>query len=133
MLESELESSLTRNGFSTATVKRVLAALRDKRIVDDPKTINNLIARRTGKRTVGIEKMRHELIAKGAPEELVEQGLAAVTMESQSDGMRALLAAKCKREDGRAKGARLLLSRGFDADVIETVLDEFFGSEEFPD
>ncbi len=77
--------------------------------------------------------MRHELLAKGAPEELVEKSLASVSAESQTDGMRALLHAKCKPKDSRAKGARLLLSRGFDEDAIETVLDEFFGSQEFPD
>jgi len=47
--------------------------------------------------------------------------------------MLTLIKAKCKPGDSRAKGARLLFSRGFEEDAIGAVLDEFFGSEDFPD
>lgn len=133
VFESELRGSLTRNGFQAETVEKVLAALTSRRLLNDSKTINSLIAQRSGKRAAGIEKMRSELIAKGAPEELLEQRLAEVTSESQAEGMRELLRAKCKPGDVRAKGARLLLSRGFDEDVIGEVLNEFFGQEDFPE
>ena len=124
---------MIRNGFKQETVEKVLATLREKRLVDDSKTIDRLVAQRTGKRAAGIEKIRHELLAKGGPEELVEQRLAEVSPESQREGMLALLNAKCKPTEGRAKGARFLLSRGFDEDAIAGVLDEFFGSEDFSD
>lgn len=107
--------------------------LRARRLINDTKTINSLIAQRTGKRAAGIEKMRFELQAKGAPEELIEQSLSEITPESQIENMRALLRVKSKPGDGRAKAARLLLSRGFDEDAIGSVLDEFFGLEDFPD
>jgi SOS response regulatory protein OraA/RecX len=132
-LEAELRGSLTRNGFLPETVEKVLAVLRDRRLINDTKTINNLVEQRTGKRAMGIEKMRFDLVAKGAPEDLVEQRLAVVTPESQRKGMLTLLKAKCKPGDARAKGSRLLLSRGFEEDAIGTVLDEFFGSADFPD
>jgi len=124
---------LLRNGFKQDTVDKVLTALREKRLVNDSKTIDNLVAQRTGKRASGIEKMRLELKAKGAPEELVEQRLAEITPQSQHESMLALLKAKCKSADDRVKGARLLLSRGFDEDAIESALDEFFGSSDFSD
>jgi SOS response regulatory protein OraA/RecX len=124
---------LERNGFHTETVEKVLAALRDRRLLNDPKTINSLVGQRTGKRAAGIEKMRTELIARGAPEELVEQRLSEVSSDSQINGMRAVLRSKCEPSEDRAKGARLLLSRGFDEDAINEVLDEFFGIEDFPE
>lgn len=133
VLESELRGSLTRNGFRAETVEKVLVDLRARRLINDTKTINSLIAQRTGKRAAGIEKMRFELQAKGAPEELIEQSLSEITPESQIENMRALLRVKSKPGDGRAKAARLLLSRGFDEDAIGSVLDEFFGLEDFPD
>ena len=132
-LESELQSALIRNGFKIETVEKVLVSLRQKKLISDSKTIHSLVAQQTGKRAAGIEKMRIELLARGAPEELVEQELAEVTPESQLEGMRSLLKAKCKPNDSRAKGARLLLSRGFEEDAIGVVLDEFFGTEDFSD
>lgn len=133
MLESELRGTLLRNGFPPEIVEKVLTSLREKELVNDSKTINNLITQKTGKRAEGIEKMRSELLARNAPEELVEKQLSAVSQESQREGMHQLLRTKCKPGDGRAKGARLLHSRGFDEDAIASVLDEFFGSQDFPE
>ena len=133
MLESELRSALSRNGFPPEIVEKVLASLREKKLVNDSKAINNLVAQRTGKRAAGIEKMRSELLARNAPEELIEKELSAVSQDSQREGMRQLLRARCKPGDSRAKGVRLLLSRGFDEDAIVGALDEFFGAEDFPE
>ena len=124
---------MIRNGFQPETVEKVLAALRDRKLLNDSKTINSLVEQRSGKRAAGIEKMRSELLARGAPEDLVEQRLSELTHDGQTEGMRELLKAKCKPGDPRARGARLLLSRGFDEDAIRNVLDEFFGAEDFPE
>jgi regulatory protein len=132
-LASEVQSLLQRNGFAQATVERVVADLQERRLLNDSKTINSLVASKTGKRAAGIEKMRHELRQRGAPEKLIENRLEEVTPESQTKGMRELLKARCKPTDSRAKGARLLLSRGFDEDAITSVLDEFFGVADFPE
>jgi len=130
-LASEVQTSLERNGFEAAVVERVLVLLRERRLIDDTKTINSLVASKTGKRAAGIEKMRLELRQRGAPEELIDTRLAEVTPESQSAEMRALLVARCKPTDSRAKGARLLLSRGFDEDAVREAINEFFGSDDF--
>jgi SOS response regulatory protein OraA/RecX len=129
-LEAEIRASLERNGFESAIVERVVAYLRERRLINDIKTIDNLVVTKTGKRAAGIEKLRSELVRRGAPEELIEERLAQVSADSQAEGMRSVLAARFKQTDSRAKGARLLLSRGFSEDEIGSALDEFFGPEE---
>ena len=130
-LEAEIRASLERNGFESAIVERVVAYLRERRLINDIKTIDNLVVTKTGKRAAGIEKLRSELVRRGAPEELIEERLAQVSADSQAEGMRSVLAARFTRTDPRVKGARLLLSRGFSEDEIGGALDEFFGREEF--
>jgi SOS response regulatory protein OraA/RecX len=91
--------------------------------------IENLVARWTGKRAAGAEKIRAELQKRGAPDELIEESLGAVTSEASHVSMLDALRAKFKPGDDRARAARFLLSRGFAEDEIESPLDEFFGSE----
>lgn len=108
----------------------MVAYLFDRHLINDSKAIDNLVSMKSGKRAAGVERLRSELKRRGAPEELINKRLAQVTAESEADGMRAVLRAKCKPTDQRAKGARLLLSRGFPEDEIEAALDEFFGSQD---
>ncbi len=129
-LEAEIRSGLERNGFESAIVERVVAYLRERRLINDVKTIDNLLVTKTGKRAAGIEKLRSELTRRGAPQELIEERLSQVSADSQAEGMRSVLASRFKRTDPRAKGARLLLSRGFSEDEIGSALDEFFGRED---
>jgi SOS response regulatory protein OraA/RecX len=131
-LEAEVRAGLERNGFQAPTVERVVALLRERRLLNDTKTINSLVEAKSGKRAAGIEKLRFELTRKGAPEELIESRLAEITPDEQAESIRSLLRAKCKPTDSRAKVARLLLSRGFDEDSVCEAVNEFFGKEEFP-
>jgi SOS response regulatory protein OraA/RecX len=126
-----LRASLEATGFEPGTVQRVLAHLSDRRLLNDQKTIDNLVEARTGKRAAGIEKLRSELKRKGAPEELVEQRLASVSPEAEREAMLALLRSRFESKDSRAKGARFLAGRGFVGDQIEGALDEFFGTPDF--
>lgn len=131
--EAEVAETLRKNGVEDSTVQEVIAHLKARRILDDKRTIENLVASRSGRRAVGVEKLRAELVRRGAPEELVDGCLAGIPAEEQLEGMLSALRARCKPTDSRAKGARLLLSRGFPEEGIESALDEFFGSERFPD
>ena len=91
--------------------------------------IENLVARWTGKRAAGAKKIRAELQKRGAPDELIEESLGAVTSEASHVSMLDALRAKFKPGDDRARAARFLLSRGFAEDEIEPPLDEYFGGE----
>ena len=124
--EAEVRSFLSE--FSPDIVERVIQFLKDRRIINDTRTTQNLIERQTGKRLVGIERLRAELLERGAPEETVEAVLSSKSLEGESQRMLDALEAKFSPEDSRAKAARFLFSRGFPEDEIEGVLDRFFGS-----
>jgi regulatory protein len=130
-LTEELKASLERTGFEPGTVQRVLAHLSHRQLLNDQKTIDNLVEARTGKRAAGMEKLRSELRRKGAPEELVEQRLASVSAEAEREAMLALLRSRFESSDSRARAARFLAGRGFAEDQVEGALDEFFGTPDF--
>jgi len=105
----------------------VIAHLTRRRIIDDRRSIQNLIERYAGRRAVGIEKLRAELTRRGAPEEEVDAALAKVSESDKT--LDNLLAMKLKPGDGRAKAARFLLSRGFGEEQIESALNRYFGMD----
>lgn len=106
----------------------MLDHLARRRLVDDRRAADWFVETRTGKRALGPEAIRAELGKRGAPEEVIEDRLAAISPEERFQSMMQLLEGRCKPEDKRAKGGRLLLSRGFSEDEVESALDAFFGS-----
>jgi regulatory protein len=126
-LVAEIHVALARSGYDDQTIHRVLAFLSEKRLIDDAKTIARFIESRQGGRALGRDAIRAQLLARGAPEDLVEEALDGLEATAWRDQMMALLRSRCKPSDGPEKGARLLLSRGFEPDEIESVLNAFFG------
>ncbi len=125
---AEIERELTRKGFGSEDIETVIRHLNRRKLVDDKRSTQNLVARMTGKRAAGIEKLRAELKRRGAPEEIIDECLGVITDDDQSAAMIAALSAKFKPTDDRVRGARFLLTRGFSEDEIEAPLDSFFGS-----
>ena len=122
--ESEIRLFLAE--FPTESTDRVIRFLKDRRIIDDTKTTLNLIERYSGKRAVGSEKLRAELIERGAPEETVDAALGELLNEDRQRMYEALTAKFSPGDNSRAKAARFLFSRGFPEDEIEGALDRFF-------
>ncbi len=122
--EAEVRAFL--NEFAPETVECVIRFLKDRRIIDDSKTTQTLIERNSGKRSVGIEKLRAELLERGAPEETIDAILGS-DLSSESQRMLDALSARFSPDVSRAKAARFLYSRGFPEESIEGVLDRFFG------
>lgn len=127
--ESEIRSLLDRKGFEAKDIQAVVEHLIRRKLIDDTRTTLNLIERKTGRRAVGIEKLRAELLSRGAPEEIVTECLAALPREDQRQAMLDALSSKYKPTDSRAKGARFLIGRGFGEDEIENALDDFFQAD----
>ena len=123
-LESEVRRHLVEKGFDASNVESVVQFLIERKLINDNKTTQSLIESRSGKRSVGIEKLRAELERLGAPEDVIESNLAAM---SQSEPERALAALTPKYKLGadRGKAGRFLFSRGFSEEAIETALDAF--------
>jgi regulatory protein len=126
---AEVASHLLARGYGAEATATVLDHLVRRKLIDDRRTIQNLVARMSGRRAAGIEKLRAELAKRGAPEEIVDECLTQITPEDQRRAMFDVLRAKMQPTDDRARGARLLLSRGFSEDDIEGALDEFFQTD----
>ena len=126
LFQSELALRLQAKGFGPEDIGDVIERLVRRKIVDDRRSMQNLAARMSGKRAVGVEKFRAELERRGAPEELINEFLAARTTAEDRLAMLELLGRKFRPSDDRSRAARFLLSRGFGEDQIESPLDEFF-------
>ena len=129
-LESELCQALETYGFSPQTVTAVLSFLKDRKLVNDRRTIENHIERRAGRRSFGIEKIRAELLQRGAPEEIVEDCLASSAKMDELDGALEALRARFRNGADRAKAGRFLMGRGFAEELVEQALDRFFESND---
>jgi SOS response regulatory protein OraA/RecX len=122
----ESEVRLLLGAFEPLAVERVIRLLKERRIIDDTKTTQNLIERYSGKRSVGAERLRAELLERGAPEETVD-AILGLSFADQRQTMFEALSSKFSREGvSRVKAARFLVSRGFPEEEIEGVLDRFF-------
>jgi regulatory protein len=127
-LTSDLKCRLVSKGYPEAVVEEVVSYLQVRKLLDDHNTVQQLINKRSAKRSVGIEKLRGELQRLGAPEELIEANLGAIT---QTESERALVAlrGRYKQGTGRAAAGRFLFNRGFDEEATEAALDLFCGTE----
>jgi len=122
----ELEIRTFLAEFPAHIVDRVITFLKERRIIDDRKTTLSLVERYSGKRSVGLEKLRAELLERGAPEDTID-AIAGEVLGDERQRMLDALSAKFSPSDGlRAKAARFLFSRGFPEEEIESVLDRFF-------
>jgi SOS response regulatory protein OraA/RecX len=125
--EAEIRSALGEH--DSETVDRVIATLKQRRILDDARTARAIVDRRSGRRAIGPEKLRAEFLARGAPEEVVDECLSALSEDDRTERMRDALASKFTLAGDRNKAARFLLSRGFGEDEIEGALDAFFQAD----
>lgn len=122
----ESEIRLFLGDFPADSIESVILFLKERRIIDDTRTTLSLVGRYSGRRSVGLEKLRAELLKRGASEETIEMALEG-SLDGESDKMLEALSAKFSPGDNaRAKAARFLYSRGFPEDEIESVLDRFF-------
>ncbi|HVT14190.1 MAG TPA: RecX family transcriptional regulator [Fimbriimonadaceae bacterium] len=130
-METEVRAHLHGKGHDAEAIQSVVKFLIERKLLDDEKTIQSLIERNSGKRAVGIERLKAELERLGAPEESIERYLAEGPNES--DLALKALRAKYKAETSRAKAGRFLYGRGFSEEAVESALDAFCGQEAFPD
>lgn len=128
-LAAELAADLGRRGYGESEIGEVLKFLSRNRLIDDTRTIESRIEFRSGRRAVGREKIRAELLRLGAPESSVEERLATISDDDEMTAMLQVLNSRQWHEGGRIKAARFLLSRGFSEDLVESALNRHFGSD----
>lgn len=131
--ERELRERLGRRGFPAEVVEATLARLREYGYVDDAAFARAWVESRTGAAARGHRLLARELRAKGVAADVVADTLADAPDELEAARALAEKRARGLRGlDARTFRQRLgayLQRRGFDADVIATVVRELWRRE----
>lgn len=114
--ELEIERMLEERGFEPGPV---LTYLKARGFVNDAKIAASEVERLARRRGLGKERIRQELVERGAPEHLVE---AALPDSEESGAIEALQKRFSWRPD-RAKAMRFLMSRGFDEETAAAAFE----------
>lgn len=131
-LSAELSFRLLESGIEPDEAFAVVNFLTDRRILDDQRTIENAVARNSGPRAVGNQRLRETLIERGATEDKIDSAFSASAEAVEFDNARTV-AEKRKRSGGeRWQTGRYLESRGFEEHAVEHALDVVFGLEDAP-
>ncbi len=126
----ELKERLKEKGFSERTVKKVIEDFIRVGLLDDRKFVSDYVHSKMIQKPMGKRMLREELFSKGIDEETAERAIDEVYSErSEVDVARDLVHRRAKRyrDDGvklKKKLSDFLRRRGFDWDVINTVLQE---------
>lgn len=120
--ESEVRTALHRH--PAEIVDRVVAYLREHRLLDDARTTSHAVESNVGRRAVGDALLADRLVARGADEATISQALNEA--ESEASRIEAILTTKYKPTDDRAKAARFLYGRGFSEEAIESAIERYF-------
>lgn len=120
--EAEVLARLLDKGVSREAADSVLDHLRSKGLVSDQRAIEAWLHRRSGKRAAGSTLLRAELVARGAPEDIVDRCLAGTVDEAATASQ--LVAERFGPRFDRGKAARFLASRGFDEEAIRQAIGE---------
>lgn len=123
--EREIRARLTTRGFENS-VDFVVEYLKRKRMIDDPRVVRSVILFEQEKGDKGIERIRYELINRGASKELVDAELEGVDLSRITASIDTLVSRKLRRGDSREKAGRFLVQRGFSEDEIEAALNRFY-------
>lgn len=102
-------------------VSEAIQTLLDQRLLSEDRAIAALVASKSGKRAVGREALRESLRAKGVDEAQLD------VVDRSDEDERTLMLGLIEKLEDRARAARLLARRGFDEDLIGSVLDQRFG------
>lgn len=120
-LPAELTQRLLARGFDEAVVAEAIQTLLDQRLLSESRAIAALVQSKSGKRAVGRDALRESLLAKGVDESQL------VIVDRSDEDERGIMLGLIEKLDDRGRAARLLARRGFDEDLIGSVLDQRFG------
>ncbi len=126
--EADLAGRLGAKGHAPEVVAEALDWLRERRLVDDRRTLQAHLASPAMQRR-DTEAVRARLAVLGAPEELVVDALGQRS-GPDVEALEEQLRGKYKAPKERAKAARFLARAGLETDTIEAMLDRVFGEED---
>jgi len=138
----ELRTYLERRAEETEVVRRVLARLKQEKLLDDSRYALEFARARATSRRQGTRRITQELRKRGVPDRLIDDAIAQVfadideaaivrkVIERRTRSARERLGAKPFDAKKTASLYRTLLRAGFDPGVIRRELDTFARSPE---
>ena len=122
---AQIERLLTAKGASPLQIRTVVRRLTSLKYLDDVVFAARWADRRLARMPMGRARLQEELLATGCPEPIVHATLRATYRKvSERDlAMQVVsMAGPISSAQTRSRVARLLSQRGFDEDMIETVM-----------
>lgn len=123
----DIRSFLEAKGADSDTIDDVLVYLKRRGFLNDQRAAENLMEQATGKNAKGKAKLAEAMEKLGADPETIEVALEVRGTEQELEVAVGLLHLKRYAPHERAKAGRLLISRGFDEDVVEAALGRVLG------
>ena len=127
-LTASLRQKLTVGGYSEAEIESTLTQLSEWGLLNDLSLSEHWAQRASEHPSKGRLRIAEELVRRGVDESLAET-LANAVLSDDDERARAQAMLKERFADRKnpAKAARLLAGRGFDPDLIQSLIEDFFG------
>lgn len=124
--EAELRERLAQRGHEASAIETAIARLREVGYVNDDRLAGRIAESAASERLEGREKIRWRLEGRGLDDGLVESHVTHLDEGSEVDRAKQAVQRRFRNEVDAARMARFLATRGFDEDVIRTVLASYF-------
>lgn len=122
----EMREKLAQKGFGEAETNLALVTLQSAGYVDDSRVADRAAEIALTLRPAGRLKLEHELRARGASEDDIERVLAEFDGPSETERAEKLLKQRKKPDDSAEKSASFLTRKGFEEEVVRTVIERIY-------
>jgi regulatory protein len=131
---AEMERQLVKKGFDHDLVTEITSGLVEAGYIDDADYATRYITNRLGKKLVGKHLLARELQKRGVHRDIIRQALkeSAALLDTFDDVYAAALkkyATLKDKKNGLAKLAYFLQGRGFDGEMIASVIEKLRSGE----
>ncbi len=132
---AEMERYLSRKRYDMILIREIVEGLREAGYIDDADYAARYIGNRLSKKLVGKQLLQVELQKKGIPRAIINQALKdSKSLYSDQDALFALAQKKYDaikhKKNSMAKLSYFLHSRGFDTDMVSSVIERILKKDE---
>lgn len=127
---SDIRAKLDRRGIESIDKEKIIDSLIKNRFIDEKRYAKAFVNDKFRYNGWGRVKISMQLRLKGISQDVIDKALETIDSEEYSEKLRQMLASKGRSVkaanlfEQRAKLTRFALSRGFEIDLIYTILGE---------
>lgn len=125
--EEEVRRRLESKGTAEGVLELVLTTLKGARYLDDARLADRAAELARTDRPIGRLRLESELRGRGTDEESIDTALEPFDDVAEAERAEALLRSRLKPDDPVRKSAAYLARRGFDDEVVRTVIERVHG------